>query len=76
MRRIFFALAVAALATACGNTYHPEYHPVNVSHFSQNLDYPVTVQNGADPATRSPVIIAPSPYPAPAPAPLPPPELR
>jgi hypothetical protein len=68
MRSIAFALVLLALP-ACGNTYHPEWHPVTVSHFSQNLDYPVTVQNGGDPAMRSPVIIAPAPMPAPAPPP-------
>jgi hypothetical protein len=54
---------------ACGNTYHPEYHPVTVSHYEQHLAYPVTVQTGASPA---PVVIAPAPAPG-RPHPPPPP---
>jgi hypothetical protein len=52
-------LAIAPLAiAACGNTYHPEYHPVTVTHYEHHLAYPVTVQTGARPA---PVVIAPAP---------------
>jgi len=28
---------------ACSSSYHPEYHPVTVSNFSQNVSYPVSV---------------------------------
>jgi hypothetical protein len=31
--------ATIALA-ACTDTYHPEYHPVTVTQFSQNVAYP------------------------------------
>ena len=35
---------VAALASAaCGNEYHPEYHPESAYSYSQNLSYPTTV---------------------------------
>ena len=66
------ALALAsALAAACGNSYHPEYHPVSVNQVEQNLSYPVTVQTGAQPA---PVVIAPAPAAGGAPAPMAPPR--
>ena len=67
MRALLLSLLTAvATLTGCGNVYHPEFHPTTVSHYSQNVSYPVTVQNGGDPATRSPVYIAPAPIPAPA----------
>ncbi len=47
MRSLFVSgLALIALS-ACTETYHPEYHPVSVSTFSQNVAYPVNVQSGA-----------------------------
>jgi hypothetical protein len=62
---LVLALFVAPLAaTACGNTYHPEYHPVTWTNYQQHVSYPVTVQTGAQPA---PVIVAPAPAPAPTP---------
>ena len=70
--RFVLALAASGALVACGNTYHPEYHPVSIRSSSQNLSYPVSVHNGGNPAERSPVIIAPAP-PPPAPAPAPPP---
>ena len=47
------ALIPAALLAAlgCSSTYHPEYHPVTVTHFSQNIS------GGA----ATPVYIAPPP---------------
>jgi hypothetical protein len=70
-QRLALLSVVTPLALgACGNTYHPEYHPVTVSHYEQHLAYPVTVQTGASPA---PVVIAPAPAPAPARAHTPPP---
>jgi hypothetical protein len=59
-----FAIIVAALAplVACGNEYHPEYHPTTITHSSQYLSYPVTVQTGTQPA---PVYVMPAPPPAP-----------
>lgn len=51
-------VVVPLAAGACGNTYHPEYHPVTVTHFEQQIAYPVTVQTGSRPA---PVVVAPTP---------------
>ena len=58
--RYSIVIASAALF-ACGNTYHPEYHPVTVMQNQQDLTYPVTVNNGGPPEQRSPVVIAPAP---------------
>ncbi len=67
-------VVLAALAlTACGNTYHPEYHPVSVNEVSQNLDYPVVVHNAGSAEGRSPVYI-PQPAPPPIFVPPPPPQ--
>ncbi len=86
MRRLSLPLPALALiagsllVAACTSEYHPEYHPVTVSNFSQNLAYPVSVTNGGAPTERSPVYIVPgqavagAPLPAGmAPAPPPPP---
>jgi len=52
-------LVVVPLALgACGNTYHPEYHPVTVTQVKQQIAYPVTVQTGTEPA---PVVVASAP---------------
>jgi hypothetical protein len=68
MHYTLFVIAVAAFAlAACTSSYHPEYHPVTVSNFSQNLSYPVEVKNGGAPSERSPVYVVPSP-------PVPPPN--
>jgi len=58
--RTVFALALST--AACGNTYHPEYHPVNVTHYQQHIAGPVTLA-GAE--AVSPVILAPAPPPPP-----------
>ena len=39
MRLPLFALGTSALV-ACGNTYHPEYHPVTVTSYEQHVAYP------------------------------------
>lgn len=62
--RTIFAFAIVGL-TACSSVYHPEFHPVNLSNYSQNLSYPVMVEHGGDPAARSALIIAPAPPPTP-----------
>ncbi len=33
----------ASFSAACGNEYHPEFHPQSSYAYSQNLSYPVTV---------------------------------
>ncbi len=64
--RIFTALAAVAL-TACGYSYHPDYHPTTTTTYSQSIASPVTVQG----TSGQPVYVpAPSPPPAP-PAQLP-----
>jgi hypothetical protein len=65
MRLVTLVLAPLALA-ACGNTYHPEYHPVTVTTYEQHVAYPAGESVGARP---SPVFQAPPP---PRPAPPPP----
>lgn len=40
--RILFTLVVFALA-GCTSTYHPEYHPVSVSHVVVTGSQPVVV---------------------------------
>jgi len=69
--RIFLALAAVSLA-ACGNTYHPEYHPVTTTTYSQSVASPVTVQGTAGqpvyvPAPTTPHAQMPSPPPPPRP---------
>jgi hypothetical protein len=50
--------------TACSSSYHPEYHPVTVSNFSQNISYaPGSPTWGAVPERPSTVVLAPLPPP-------------
>ncbi len=45
MRRALLALSFALLApplAACGNEYHPEYHPETATTYEQNISYPTT----------------------------------
>jgi hypothetical protein len=57
-----FAFALAALAiAACGNTYHPEYHPVTVTSYEQHVAYPAAGSPSAQPA----VVFRPPPPPQP-----------
>ena len=49
---VAISLAMTALC-ACTDTYHPEYHPVSVSTISQNISYPVNVQQGGAPVSAS-----------------------
>lgn len=53
----------ALFCVACGNTYHPEYHPVTTTSISESYSNPVVVHNGGAPSERSPVIIEPAPGP-------------
>ncbi len=55
----FSVFAAAIVLVACTDTYHPEYHPVTVTNFSQNVGYPVVVNNGTNAGERSPVTIVP-----------------
>jgi hypothetical protein len=58
--RLLNAIPLIA-AAACSSNYHPEYHPVTVSNFSQNLSYPVAVNNGGSAGERAPVYVMPAP---------------
>ncbi len=62
MRLIAVLLLVAPLV-ACGNSYHPEYHPVTVSNIQQSYSSPVYVEG-----TTRPVVVAPAPAGAVAPS--------
>jgi hypothetical protein len=65
MRFLFaiLALPIAASVSACGNTYHPEYHPVTTTTYSQS------VGGGGYPAPGPTLQAAPPPRP-----PQPPPD--
>jgi hypothetical protein len=68
-------LAAALALTACSSSNHPEYHPVTVSNFSQNVSYPVAVNNGGTtpaPVYVTPAVVGPAPAVVPWPAPPPP----
>jgi hypothetical protein len=70
VRRLIPAFAATLLCAACSSEYHPEYHPVVVSNFSQNLSYPVSVNNGGAPTERAPVYVVPGQAVAALPAPM------
>ena len=57
--RCFFLSGLALIAlSGCTETYHPEYHPVSVSNFSQNIAYPVNVQSGTTaPSVATPGVV-------------------
>lgn len=61
MRLLTFALATIALL-ACGNTYHPEYHPVTVTSYEQHVAYPAAASESSQPAS---VFFRPPPPPRP-----------
>jgi hypothetical protein len=62
--RPLMKLALASLVGAtvalvgCGNTYHPEYHPVSSLTYSQSVVSPVHVTTGGTP---QPVYVMPTP---------------
>ncbi len=51
--RTAIVLFMALPLFACGNEYHPEYHPVTVTNVSQSYSAPVHV-GGAQPVTVVP----------------------
>jgi hypothetical protein len=67
VRLLVIALAVLP---ACGNTYHPEYHPETSVNYSQTIASPVSVHTSG----AQPIVVHPSP-PQPV-APLAPPAVR
>jgi hypothetical protein len=55
-------LTLASLAAvACGNTYHPEYHPVTVTSYEQHVAYPTAGSTASQPG----VVFRPPPPPQP-----------
>ncbi len=57
---LFVSAAIAV--TACSSSYHPEYHPVTVSNFSQNISYaPASPYWGAGTERPSTIVVAPPP---------------
>jgi hypothetical protein len=70
LSRFAFVAALLAVA-ACTSTYHPEYHPVTVTSYEQNVTAspPAIVgARGAPVAAPGPTLVAPPP-----PPPYPPP---
>jgi hypothetical protein len=65
VRLLTCALAASAIL-ACGNTYHPEYHPVTVTSYEQHVAYPTAASASSQPAS---VFFRPPPPPPPTPAP-------
>jgi hypothetical protein len=62
-----FAFVLAPLlVAACGNTYHPDYHPVTVTSYEQHV---TGAPGGSSAAQPGPVFRAPPPQPPPTPAP-------
>lgn len=55
--RTIVAFFIAASLVACGNSYHPEYHPVTATTVNQNYSSPVYVGGGAP----RPVVVTPQP---------------
>jgi hypothetical protein len=64
--RLLLCAIGALAAAACGNTYHPEYHPVTVTSYEQHVAYPAGAGVGAVPQT---VFRPPPPQQPPTPAP-------
>jgi hypothetical protein len=70
--RFLFALAIAASAIACANEYHPEYHPVTTTTYTQSVGSPAVVQAAPQQvvyAAPPPTMQAPPPPPPPQPPP-------
>jgi hypothetical protein len=66
-------LFVGGLA-GCANTYHPEYHPVTNTSYSQNVNQPVTVDAYGRPVQVPPVQGPTTRFPPPPQPPQPPPD--
>ncbi len=64
-------LAAPLALLACSSNYHPEYHPVTVSNFSQNIAYPApsgpvgSTVYVVPAAAAPPVVVVPSLPPGP-----------
>jgi len=56
--RTAILLVLALPLLHCGNSYHPEYHPVTVTNVSQSYSSPVHVGGGGVP---QPVTVMPAP---------------
>jgi hypothetical protein len=61
--RLYPLLVLSALLPACGNEYHPEYHPESAYSYSQNVSQPVTVFAARN-RPAAPFTGAPAPAPA------------
>ena len=61
MRHVLILLAGSCALLACTSTYHPEYHPVTMSHYSQSVSYPTVLGSPSVPS----VIMNVPPPPAP-----------
>ena len=71
--KLFLLTLMAGALAACGNTYHPEYHPQSSFSFQQTTSNPVVVH----PQPGQGVQVMPAPaqttvLPAPPPLPTPP----
>ena len=66
MRHFIVLLAASGALAACSSNYHPEYHPVTVSHYSQSVSYPTVLPAGSPPSVTMNVA-PPAPPPTAAP---------
>jgi hypothetical protein len=62
VRHFIVMLAASGVLAACSSTYHPEYHPVTVSHYSQSVSYPTVLPAGGQPSV---IMNVPPPPPPP-----------
>jgi hypothetical protein len=62
VRHFIVLLATSGALAACSSSYHPEYHPVTVSHYSQSVSYPTVLPAGGAPSV---IMNVPPPQPPP-----------
>jgi hypothetical protein len=61
VRHVLILLAASSVLLACESTYHPEYHPVTVSHYSQSVSYPTVLGSSSVPSVIMNVPPPPTP---------------
>ncbi len=58
--RLVLAVGVVALLAGCGNEYHPEYHPVTTTTYTQAVGTPARVVVPAQGEAGQTVLVAPA----------------